>query len=403
MQQNPNLPPASHDPFEQEQATRGYQQASLPPDDGHDALQRGMPGRNLKTWGVAALGLIVIVALVWPRHPGNGQDGKNVNRSDQNIADDLASRIKPEVPEMKFQAPPPAPVPEKVEKKDDDRMMMILASPMGADVDMRNNSGRDIKSKAKDLKEDQLASIEKMSADLMQKNGYGMADKDKVNGAAREDLHGDFLKQAKDQRIEPPLGMVDARRPNTIYEGTLIRTVLTRSLHTDLPGRITAKVMSDVYDSVTMNTLLIPRGSEVTCTYQSELLVGQDVVLAACDRLRLPNGKSFSLLGTPASDMQGASGLPAEINNHFWEMFKTSLMLGAASLLLPKNDQQITINSTLGSAQTAGSILGTSLYNTIQQVLSRNSKINPTATVDIGTPFTLTIARDVEMEPYRGR
>lgn len=401
MQQNPNLPPASHDPFEQERSPQGQPQVSLPPDDGHDAVQRGMPGRNLKTWGVAALGLIVIVALVWPRQPGNGLDGKNVNRSDQSIADDLASRIKPEVPEMKFEAPPPPPVPEKVEKGDDDRMMMILASPMGADVDMRNNGGRNVQAKTKGPAGDPLGDLDRMRAALMQANGAGLGDK---NGATpKEDLHGDFLKQSQDRRIEPPLGMVDARRPNTIYEGTLIRTVLTRSLHTDLPGRITAKVMSDVYDSVTMNTLLIPRGSEVTCTYQSELLVGQEVVLAACDRLRLPNGKSFSLLGTPASDMQGASGLPAEINNHFWKMFRTSLMLGAASLLLPKNDQQVTINSTLGSAQTAGSILGTSLYNTIQQVLSRNSKINPTATVEIGTPFTLTIARDVEMEPYRGR
>lgn len=396
----PNLPPPSYDPLAPDEDNNNRHSAQLPPEDGHDLLQRGMPGRNLKTWGVAALGIVVIAALVWPK--GDGSDAnKNVNRSDQNIADDLASRIKPTPPEMKFEAPPPPPPPpEKIEPKEDDRMMMILASPMGAEVDLRNNGGRAAQAKPRSQL-DTINDIDKMRAALLR--GANQEEGAVGGGNKPSDPHGDFLKEARDRRIEPPLGMLNARQPNTIYEGTLIRTVLTRSLRTDLPGRITAKVMSDVYDSVTMSTLLIPRGSEVTCTYQSELLAGQEVVLAACDRLRLPNGKSFSLVGTPASDMQGAAGLPAEVNNHFWKMFKTSFMLGAASLLLPKNSQQITVNTTMGSSQTAGSILGTALYDTIQQVLARNSKIKPTATVDIGTPFTLTIARDVEMEPYQGR
>lgn len=396
----PNLPPPSYDPLAPDEENNNRHSAQLPPEDGHDLLQRGMPGRNLKTWGVAALGIVVIAALVWPK--GDGSDAnKNVNRSDQNIADDLASRIKPTPPEMKFEAPPPPPPPpEKIEPKEDDRMMMILASPMGAEVDLRNNGGRAAQAKPRSQL-DTINDIDKMRAALLREANQ---EEGAVGGGNKpSDPHGDFLKEARDRRIEPPLGMLNARQPNTIYEGTLIRTVLTRSLRTDLPGRITAKVMSDVYDSVTMSTLMIPRGSEVTCTYQSELLAGQEVVLAACDRLRLPNGKSFSLVGTPASDMQGAAGLPAEVNNHFWKMFKTSFMLGAASLLLPKNSQQITVNTTMGSSQTAGSILGTALYDTIQQVLARNSKIKPTATVDIGTPFTLTIARDVEMEPYQGR
>lgn len=403
MQQRPDIPPPSYDPLAADEESQHPKTAHLPPEDGHDLLQKGMPGRNLKTWGVAALGIIVVAALVWPNQNTNKQE-KKVDSSTQNIADELARRVQTDPPEMKFEepAPPPAPAPvQKIDPKDDDRMMMILASPMGADLDMRNGSGGNSKSKQNNPT-DPLADLDRMRAAMLQGNNFAGAEGEKP-AAKSSGLHGDFLKESKDRRMGPPLGLAGARQPNTIYEGTLIRTVLTRSLRTDLPGSITAKVMSDVYDSVTMNTLLIPRGSEVICTYQSELLTGQEVVLAACERLRLPNGKSFSLMGTPASDLQGAAGLPAEVNNHFWKMFKTSLMLGAASLLLPKGDQQITINNTMGSSQTAGSILGTALYDTIQQVLSRNAKINPTASVDIGTPFTLTIARDVEMEPYQGR
>lgn len=108
-------------------------------------------------------------------------------------------------------------------------------------------------------------------------------------------------------------------------------------------------------------------------------------------------------MSSPASDMQGASGLPADVNNHFFKMFGTSLMLGAASLLLPDKDQNITVSSSNGSQEKGGSILGTALHDTITTILQRNARIPPTGTVEIGTPFTLTISRDVEMEPYTGR
>ena len=78
-------------------------------------------------------------------------------------------------------------------------------------------------------------------------------------------------------------------------------------------------------------------------------------------------------------------------------------MLGAASLLLPDKDQNITVSSSNGSQEKGGTILGTALHDTITTILQRNARIPPTGTVEIGTPFTLTISRDVEMEPYTGR
>jgi type IV secretion system protein VirB10 len=172
-------------------------------------------------------------------------------------------------------------------------------------------------------------------------------------------------------------------------------------LNSDLPGTITARVSSDLYDSISQRILLVPRGSEVTCSYDSNLHQGQKVILAACTRLRLPNGRSFALAGTPAGNEQGATGIPAEINNHFWEMFGTAIVVGASSYLLPKSDRNITIvdNAENGS-QTAGNIMGSALSQVVQATIARNVQIPPTGTVEIGTPFTLTLTRDVEMEPY---
>lgn len=392
--------------------------ATPPHDDDHDQIQKGMPGRNIKTWGVVGMGLVVIGALVWPKAPAPTPKAEPLAvKQGNSIADDLAGRVgvKPKEEAPAAPAPePPLPKPVVIEKphnSEDEaaRLALIIASPMGSDLELRNVGGnggggggarQDQHRATTDNKFDEAAIRDALE---QQRKGFesvmGEQQPKQSKGA-----HQDFLSAASGAKIEPALGMMGARGPYSIYEGTLIRTVLTRSLRTDVPGRITAKVMSDVFDSVTLNTLLIPRGSEVTCHYQSEILTGQEVVLAACDRLRLPNGKSFSLMGTPASDVQGAAGLPAEVNNHFWKMFKTSLILGAASLLMPREDRNIsTTTNAAGGMQSGGSILGMALYDTIKQVMSNNSKIAPTASVEIGTPFTLTIARDVEMEPYQGR
>lgn len=401
-----NLPPPSFDPLaEDTQSSINRDPLRQEPqieEESHDILQKGMPGRNFKTWAVGTLGIIVIAALLWPSSDKENNNKKDAKAVEQSIADELASRVPArQLPEMVIEAPespPPAPTPVPEKNNNDERMAMILASPMGAGVDLRSNIKAAPTSKKTSVDTD--AMLREQIARLNTENTQdGRASKQSSGNT-----HLDFIGKEQDKIIEPALGLANARKPHTLYEGTLIRTVLTRALRTDLPGRISAKVMSDVYDSVTMNTLLIPRGSEITCSYQSDLLVGQEVVLAACNRLRLPNGKSFSLLGTPAADLQGASGLPADVNNHFWKMFGTAFVLGAVSLFSDAADKAITIKmGNDGSTQMGGNIVGTTLYSTIQQILQRNSKIPPTATVDIGTPFTLTISRDVEMEPYMGR
>src|SRR6218665_2780286 len=423
MQQPPHLPPPGSNPLDMDEdiarppappqvpppGRQPNPRAELPADGGHEALQRGMPSRHLKTWAVAIFGTVVIRALLWPPQPHPGGGSKVATIPNQDLADELARRV-PAAPEMRVDEPkvPPGPVAKTREEGDKaaEHMWLFLASPMRADVELRNHSAG-----LQPLRGSGAAGPPDASTllrDMLARQGGGRRPPGE-EGAAQgqgkgqgQGLHDDFLQESRERKIASALGMEPARAAHTLYEGTLIRTVLTRALRTDLPGRVTAKVMSDVFDSVTMDTLVIPRGSEVSCTYQSGLLVGQEVVLAACDRLRLPNGKSFSLTGPPAGDLQGASGLPADVNNHFWKMFKTSFMLGAASLLLPKDERQISIDTTHAPSQT-GRIIGSALHDTIGQVLSRNTKIAPTGHVEIGTPFTLTIARDVEMEPYQGR
>jgi type IV secretion system protein VirB10 len=117
----------------------------------------------------------------------------------------------------------------------------------------------------------------------------------------------------------------------------------------------------------------------------------------------LPNGKSVSLLGAPAEDGQGVSGLSADVDNHFLKMFGASMLIGAASLLQPKSQQNITINTNAsGGTQTGGTVFSSTLQDTIKSIMQRNLNIKPTGTVDLGETFTFTLSRDIVMEEYKG-
>ena len=217
----------------------------------------------------------------------------------------------------------------------------------------------------------------------------------------KTDPNQDFLNNAAKNQIEGYDVIKNAPPSFSLSEGTIISAATVSAINTELPGSVTARVTSDVYDSTTLRTLLIPRGSKINLIYKSSILVGQSRVLLAGGRLILPNGKSINLLGAAAADMQGMSGIPADIDNHFYEMFKASMIVGAASLLLPSDQQQVSLASTATGTQTGGSIVGTALHDVLTQVTKRNMTIGPTGAVPAAQPFSLVISRDVAMEQYQ--
>jgi type IV secretion system protein VirB10 len=190
---------------------------------------------------------------------------------------------------------------------------------------------------------------------------------------------------------------------SVLMQGTVIRAVTLSGIDTDLPGSITARVVSNVYDSVHPSLLLIPKGSTLIGEYNSNFKVGQSRILVAMNRLILPDGQWISLAATPATDAQGMSGMVADVNNHFLKMFSASFVIGATSLLLPSSQQNITVTSPTNSGtQTGGTIFAQTLQQTVQQLLQRNVSIPPTGTVQPGTPFDFMVSRDMLISPYEG-
>jgi type IV secretion system protein VirB10 len=197
-------------------------------------------------------------------------------------------------------------------------------------------------------------------------------------------------------QLQPAVG------PYVLYEGSVIRAVLQSDVTSELPGRLIARVSSDVFDQSGRH-VLIPKGSRLNGLYNSQVVVGQQRMLMAMTRLILPNGTWLSLAGTSASDHIGVSGMSADVNNHFFKMFGSSLVLGAVSLALPRSDTGVVTTSGQagGGNQTAGSVFSTSMNEVLKTLLERNKSIPPTLSLTVGQEFTLIVSQDLALEPYR--
>lgn len=398
------------------------------------AMDRGKPPRNLKKIGVVTIGLLAAGYMIYPSlSPANKVPANTLTQTKVQTDRSAAGTI---VEQLKNQQPPAKPTPDlevTAVKKDTppgpqqglagsqagDRPMTagelqasrqetIVASGMEpSDFAIPQREGERNRG-LKPIANDSQGAVARMMAE--QKGIYekamlaATAQPPEREQGPRRSMEDEFVLRTRNSNLEEPTRLSQARAKASLYQGTIIEVILDRAINTDHPGVARGRVRSDVYDSVNQEILLIPRGSVIILPYLNSVLVGQARILVAGERLIFPNGKSVSLSGTVASDMQGASGLPAEIDNHFYEMFKTSFILGAASLLLPKDQRQISISDTAsGSTKTGGSILATTLYDTIQKITERNATIKPTATTDVGEPFTLMLSKDMELEPYRGR
>jgi type IV secretion system protein TrbI len=197
----------------------------------------------------------------------------------------------------------------------------------------------------------------------------------------------------------PPLKPYQVTNRYTLLQGKVIPAVLTRELNSDLPGIVAACTTIPVYDSIYSAHLLIPPGSCLQGQYSNAISMGQERILFAFTRLMLPDGTSVDLPGNPGADLGGAAGVPGDVDNHFFKMFTTSLLV---AWLADKAEQGKTVvqsNGTAGPATAAGQVL----VDVSRSILERNRTIPPTITVAKGTRINVEVTRDIEFAGPYGR
>jgi type IV secretion system protein VirB10 len=206
-----------------------------------------------------------------------------------------------------------------------------------------------------------------------------------------------FLTAAVDRKTVSPDRLANPASRYLVQAGTVIPAALITGIRSDLPGQVTAQVTEHVYDSPTGKFLLIPQGSKLVGTYDSQISFGQDRVLLVWTRLLMPNGRSIVLERQPGADTQGFAGLEDEVDHHWDRLFMAaalSTVLGVgAELGATSGDSAIVTALRRGSTD--------SLNQTGQQVVRRNLNIQPTITIRPGFPVRVIVNRDLVLAPYQ--
>lgn len=207
-----------------------------------------------------------------------------------------------------------------------------------------------------------------------------------------------FLNAPVDRRTVSPERLQAPASRYILQAGSVIPAALLTGVRSDLPGQVTSQVTEHVYDSPTGRHLLIPQGSKLIGTYDSQVAYGQSRVLMVWTRLILPNGRSIVLERQAGADPEGYAGLEDQVDHHWGRLFMAaavSTLLGVGSQIGASNDE----NMIVTALRRGGS---DSLNQTGQQVVRRNLNIQPTLTIRPGLPVRVIINRDLILAPIGG-
>lgn len=221
------------------------------------------------------------------------------------------------------------------------------------------------------------------------------------NGQNGYDVSADIDKEQFFERSKPDTQWINqnirtAGQKYEIKTGSVISAAMITSVNSDLPGNMIAQVTQNVYDSATGNYLLIPQGSRLFGVYDSRVIMGQQRVLVAWNRIVFPDGSAMTIPSIPGADMAGNSGFHQKVDNHYFRIFGSSILMalitaGTAYAVDESNnsDNENSLSSQLNSA------LAQQLGQTTSSLLQKHLNIKPTLEIEAGYRFNIVLTKDL--------
>lgn len=191
-------------------------------------------------------------------------------------------------------------------------------------------------------------------------------------------------------RVVPQLSRYELKR------GSVVPATLITGLNSDLPGRITAQVSQNVYDSATGFRLLIPQGAKLFGRYDSEVSFGQQRVLVVWTDLIFPNGSTLQIGGMTGTDAEGYGGFRDEVDRHLWRTFGSAALIAIIGTGI---DMAVPQSSTLAIQTTASDAarrnFADSFGRVAEQTISKNLNVQPTIRIRPGYKFNVLVDQDI--------
>ena len=191
-------------------------------------------------------------------------------------------------------------------------------------------------------------------------------------------------------RVVPQQSLYELKR------GSVIPATLITGVNSDLPGRITAQVSQNVYDSATGHRLLIPQGTKLFGRYDSKVSFGQSRVLVVWSDIIFPNGSTLQIGGMAGTDAEGYGGFNDKVNNHYLKTFGSAVMI---ALIGTGIDMAVPQSSTLATQDTASDAARRNFAETFGRVadrtIQRNMDVQPTLQIRPGYKFNVLVDQDI--------
>jgi type IV secretion system protein VirB10 len=184
-------------------------------------------------------------------------------------------------------------------------------------------------------------------------------------------------------------------QPYVVYEGTILETVLMNRLDGDAVGPVKVMVTAPVY-SHDHQHVLVPEGTVVLGEARKIGTAGfgqQRRIAVAFHRMIMPDGYSVDLDQFLGLNQIGETGLKDKVNNHYLQIFGTSIALGliGAAAEMSNNGGQLTGNGI--DAYKYGAAASVSQNATT--ILDRFISIPPTITIREGYRVKVYISQDM--------
>lgn len=195
------------------------------------------------------------------------------------------------------------------------------------------------------------------------------------------------------------------RKPDTLLlRGTFIRCILETRIITDYSGFTSCVVTEPVY-SVNGSSLLLPKGSKLSGTYNGGGKV--DRVGVIWDRVTTPTGIDV-LMSSPGVDNLGGAGHPGDLNNHWGSRIASALLVSlladAFKYAAAKNGPESTAISDGGTiySQPYESATARTMERMAGEVVQQAMSRPPTVTINQGTVVNVYVAKDVDFSGVVG-
>ena len=169
-------------------------------------------------------------------------------------------------------------------------------------------------------------------------------------------------------------------------KGAFIDCTLETAIDSTLPGMTTCITAADTF-SADGKVVLLERGTKLVGETRGQVQQGQARVFVVWAQARTPAGVVVSL-DSPGTDELGRSGLPGQVNNHFWNRFGAAILISIIDGVVESGVRNSGNGTVIVDPSASSGVM--------TEVLKSTVNIPPTVVKQNGDRIQVLVARDLD-------